>query len=116
MWSQALLKRGYGVPYCGESLSVYTHSVIMALVKNKRRQVTASCRKTILAKHKNRCAKCGDLGDARNNVLELDHPTPLRDSGDNEQKLVPLCASCHSHKSYLETLTPFMANPHCERF
>ena len=45
MWSQALLKRGYGVPYCGESLSVYTHSVIMALVKNKRRQVTAACRK-----------------------------------------------------------------------
>ena len=84
----------------------------MALVENKRHQVTANCRKEILAKHKNRCAKCGDLGDAHNNVLELDHPTPLRDSGDDDhQELIPLCASCHSYKSYLETLTPFMANP-----
>merc|ERR1712079_674372 len=62
-WSQVLLKRGYDVPYCNESLSIYTHAVIMALVKNKWRQVTASCRKEILLKHKNRCAKCGDLGD-----------------------------------------------------
>ena len=115
-WSQVLLERGYGVPYCGESLSIYTHAVIMALVKNKRRQVTAACRKNILAKHKNRCAKCGDLGDAHSNVLELDHPTPLRDHGaDDPQGLVPLCAACHSHKSYLENLTPFQANPHCER-
>ena len=32
-WSKVLLKRGFSVPYCGESLSVYTHAVIMALVK-----------------------------------------------------------------------------------
>ena len=84
----------------------------MALVKNKRRQVTVICRNHILAKHRNRCAKCGDLGDAHSNVLELDHPTPLRDHGaDDPQGLVPLCASCHSHKSYLENLTPFQANP-----
>ena len=47
-WSRALLKHGYDVPYCGESLSVYTHTVIMALVKNKRRQVTTNCRKPSL--------------------------------------------------------------------
>ena len=32
-WSQVLLKRGYAVPYGGESLSVYTNAVTMALVK-----------------------------------------------------------------------------------
>ena len=78
--------------------------------------MTTSCRRTILAKHKNRCAKGGDLGDAHYHVLELGHPTPLRDGGDNEQELVPLCASCHNHKSYLETLTPFQANPLASAF
>ena len=36
---------------------------------------------------------------------------PLRDCGDNEQSLVPLCNACHSHKSYLESMTPFQDNP-----
>ena len=30
---------------------------------------------------------------------------------DNEQSLVPLCTACHSHKSYLESMTPFQDNP-----
>ena len=51
------------------------------------------------------------MGDSVGNQLELDHPVPLRDCGGNEQGLVPLCSNCHSHKSYLECLTPFQENP-----
>ena len=52
-WSQVLLRRGYGVPYCGESLYVYTHTVIMGLVKNKHQQPTVAERTHILANHDN---------------------------------------------------------------
>ena len=51
------------------------------------------------------------MGNTWDNVLQLDHPSPLRDHGDNDQDLVPLCNQCHSHKSYLEALTPFQENP-----
>ena len=65
----------------------------------------------MLAQYDYRCQACGDLGDTWGNVLQLDHPSPLRDHGDNDQELVPLCNQCHSHKSYLEALTPFQENP-----
>ena len=83
----------------------------MALVKNKRKKVSKAERFSILEKHNHRCSQCGDKGDAFSNQLELDHPVPLRDCGDNEQSLVPLCNACHSHKSYLESMTPFQDNP-----
>ena len=110
-WSQELAGGGYDAPYRGESLAVYTHAVVMAFVKNKRRRPTKAERQRVLAKHGNRCAQCGDPGDDHDNILELDHPTPLRDGGDNNQEKIPLCPNCHGHKSYLEGLTPFQTNP-----
>ena len=73
--------------------------------------MTRSERFKILEEYNHRCAQCGDLGNEFNNTLELDHPCPLRAGGDNEQALIPLCSNCHSHKSYLECLTPFQENP-----
>ena len=51
------------------------------------------------------------MGKGFSNYLELDHQIPLRDCGDSQHKLVPLCSNFHSHKSYLECLTPFQDNP-----
>ena len=85
-------------PYRGEGIASYTHQIVMALVK-KRKKVSHTERFAILEENGNKCQICGDRGDEFSNYLELDHPAPLRDYGDNEQKLVPLCCNCHSHKS-----------------
>ena len=106
-WSGELATLGYECPYRGESLASYTHQVVMALVKNKRKKVSKAERDRVLAQYDYKCHACGDLGNTWDNVLQLDHPSPLRDHGDNNQDLVPLCNQCHSHKSYLEALTPF---------
>ena len=87
-------------------MASYTHSVVLALIKNRRKKVSRADRFKILELHDHRCSQCGDKGDSFSNQLELDHPVPLRDCGDNDQGLVPLCSNCHSHKSYLECLTP----------
>ena len=110
-WSDELSRIGYHVPYLGEELASFTHNVILALVKNKRKKVSRAERFSILEKHNHRCSLCGDKGDTFSKQLELDHPVPLRDCGDNIQNLVPLCTTCHSHKSYLESMTPFQDNP-----
>ena len=110
-WSDELKHAGYDAPYKGEGLASFTHNVVLALVKNKRRKVTRVERFKILEHYEHRCSICGDKGDSFSNQLELDHPVPLRDCGDNEQSLVPLCRNCHNHKSYLECLTPFQENP-----
>ena len=110
-WSDELNYNGYDAPYRGESLASYTHQVVLALVKTGAEKVSSAERFKILSSFNHRCSNCGDKGDAFNNQLELDHPTPLRAGGDNEQPLVPLCSACHSHKSYLECLTPFQENP-----
>ena len=110
-WSEELSHAGYDVPYRGEGISSYTHAVVLALIKNRRRKVPRADRFKILEQYGHCCSQCGDKGDSFGNHLELDHPVPLRDCGDNEQGLVPLCSNCHSHKSYLECLTPFQENP-----
>ena len=98
-WSEELNHHGHDVPYRGEGAASYTHQVIMALVKNKRKKVSRQERFTILEEYGNKCQICGDRGDEFSNYLELDHPIPLRDCGGSQQKLVPLCSNCHSHKS-----------------
>ena len=110
-WSEELAHAGFDVPYRGENVAGYTHQVILALIKNRRKKVSRAERFKILEEHNHRCAQCGDLGNEFNNTLELDHPCPLRAGGDNQQPLIPLCSNCHSHKSYLECLTPFQENP-----
>ena len=81
------------------------------MVNNRRKKVSRAECFRISEEHVHICAQCGDLGNEFNNQLELDHPCPLRAGGDNEQSLVPLCSNCHSHKSYLECMTPFQENP-----
>ena len=102
---------GYDCPYRGESLASYTHQVVLALIKNKRKKHSNNDRDRILAATGNRCQECGDPGNTWDNVLQIDHPLPLRDFGDNEQEYNVLCHQCHGHKSYLEALTPFQENP-----
>ena len=87
----------------------------MALVKNKRKKISKADRDRVLARYDYKCQACGDRGDTWDNVLQLDHPSPLRDHGDNDQGLVPLCNQCHSRKSYLEALTPFSSKSSGER-
>ena len=110
-WSQVLARRGYDVPYRLHGLPGYMEAAVMALIKNKRCRPTPGERQRVLEKHGHRCAQCGDPGDDYGNILELDHPAPLRDGGRDGQEKVPLCPNCHGHKSYLESLTPFQANP-----
>ena len=101
-WSEELAHSGFDVPYRGEGVASYTHSVVLALIKNRRRKVSRADRLKILEQYDHKCSQCGDKGDSFSNQLELDHPVPLRDCGDNTQGLVPLCSKCHPHKNYLE--------------
>ena len=47
-WSDELSRIGYHVPYHGEGIASYTHNVVMALVKNKRKKVSRAERFSIL--------------------------------------------------------------------
>ena len=47
-WSDELSRIGYHVPYLGEGLASFTHNVILALVKNKRKKVSRAERFSIL--------------------------------------------------------------------
>ena len=106
-WSGELAAMGYDCPYRGESLASYTHQVVLALIKNKRKKHSKNDRDRILAAKGNKCQQCGDPRNTWDNVLQIDHPLPLRDFGDNDQEYNVLCHQCHGHKSYLEALTPF---------
>ena len=82
-WSEELSHAGYDVPYRGEGISSYTHAVVLALIKNRRRKVPRADRFKILEQYDHRCNQRGDNGDSCGNQLELYHPVPLRDCGDN---------------------------------
>ena len=84
-WSGELATLGYECPYRGESLASYTHQVVMALVKNKRKKVSKAERDRVLAKYDHKCQACGDVGNTWDNVLQLDHPSPLRDHGEDRK-------------------------------
>ena len=47
-WSDELSRIGYHVPYLGEGIASFTHNVVLALVKNKRKKVSRAERFSIL--------------------------------------------------------------------
>ena len=62
-WSEELAHLGFHAPYRGEGVASYTHQVVMALVKNKRKRVSRNEGFTILEAYGHKCAICGDKGD-----------------------------------------------------
>ena len=82
---------GYDLPCRGESLASYTHQVELALTKNKQKENSKADRNRILAAKGNKCQTCGDPGNMWGIVLQIDHPLPLRDLGDNGQEYNMLC-------------------------
>ena len=45
-WIDELSRIGYHVPYHGEGIAAYTHNVVLAFVKNKRKKVSRADWKT----------------------------------------------------------------------
>jgi hypothetical protein len=71
--------------------------------KPKRESVATSQRNAVLARQKNKCARCGKLLDMR--AVQIDHIKEVYKGGKSTvSNLQALCSSCHSIKTHEDKL------------
>lgn len=82
-----------------------THDIYGSLLKktNKREPISKSQKNEVLARQKNRCARCRRLLDMR--ATHFDHVKEVYKGGKSRiDNLQALCANCHNVKTHEEKL------------